>query len=155
MTREQRWIYCPHCGAKEPDGVKFCGACGSYLGQDNHTSYQKDYSSQTSAFTSQSFHQQPYAEVYSVAAPMDDFDPKNLPPSSTDQKGNGIIAFYIGLFGCITGMLPLGIGAVYFAVKAFKQDEKDWQTITGLVLGIIAILSMIAIIVILVILFTG
>lgn len=149
MTEKNDWVECPNCGAREPKGAKFCGFCGTSL---EFAAHQKG-GSQTNQETLQPVRSEPlqasspqmYQEKQTTypSAPRDDFDPNNLPPSSTEKDGNTSVAFYLSLFGFFLLLWPMGIGALYFGYKGIKNDEKGCQLTIALILGIIEILLMI------------
>ncbi|MBD3191802.1 MAG: hypothetical protein GF308_14240 [Candidatus Heimdallarchaeota archaeon] len=141
MTEKNDWIECPNCGTKEPKGGKFCGICGTSLEfSTNHTISEQ---------TRQVIYQEKQATY--PTAPRDDFDPNNLPPSSTDKGGNASVAFYLALFGFFLLLWPLGIGAIYYSYKGIKNEEEGWQLRIALILGTLEILLMIALPIILII----
>lgn len=145
----------------EPVGASFCGMCGMPLKSSSSSrsawsetrgSFEYGPSSELVQPIDGSYQYMPPSAVTPIA-PGDDFDPNNLPPSSTEEGGNAIIALFLALAGLFLGLLPLGIGAIYFGKKAIDEHERDWKTLLAILLGIFEILLMISIPIALIILF--
>ena len=138
--------FCPSCGTKCEDSMRFCQNCGSALpsapnsGNTNSGSQNTQQRSNTNTYQNQYQNKNQYQNQYQNPNPNSGFNTYQRP-----TNGMGVAALVLGIIGCFISWFTLGIPsilAIIFGALGIVKASKDPQygkgtSIAGLILGII------------------